>query len=121
MEIDYSKGFLKKVQKVFIADKEIDISKSAETLYSVAATSYLLKFIGEIKKISKGLIKIYPKDKNGNVLIDLSEQVIDFDANKEGLQEGKVWLALVEYLQSFEDTNNNGIPEIPSKYSKNID
>lgn len=116
LEIDYSKGFLKKVQKVFIADKEIDISKEAETLYSVAATSYLLAFIGEIKKISKGLIKIYPKDKNGKIITDMSTRIIDFDASKEGIQEGKIWLALVEYLQSFEDTNNNGIPEIPAKY-----
>ena len=53
------------------------------------------------------------------MLTDLSKQVIDFDENKDGLQEGKTWLALIEYLQSFEDTNNNGLPEIPSKYKIN--
>jgi len=105
------------VQKVYLDGKELDISKKNEKLYSVAASSYLLQFIGRVKKISHGLIKIVPKDKNGAVITDMSKQIIDFDSTKEGKQEGKTWMALIEYLQSFKK-NSTGLPEMPDKYKQ---
>ena len=42
--------------------------------------------------------------------------VIDMDERKEGVQEGKEWLALMEYLGKMKDTNGNGIPDIDIKY-----
>jgi hypothetical protein len=43
--------------------------------------------------------------------------VIDMDENKEGVQEGKEWLALMEFLGSMKDTNRNGVPDIDRKYA----
>ena len=43
--------------------------------------------------------------------------VIDMDEKREGIQEGKEWLALIEFLGSMKDTNGNGIPEIDNKYA----
>lgn len=117
IDSDKEKMMLHKVQKVYLDGKELDISKKNEKLYSVAASSYLLQFIGRVKKISHGLIKIVPKDKNGNIITDMSKQIIDFDTNKDGIQEGKTWIALIEYMQSF-NTNGNGLPEIPKKYKQ---
>ncbi|MBN1253614.1 MAG: bifunctional metallophosphatase/5'-nucleotidase [Bacteroidales bacterium] len=118
IDVNMDKGLLRKVQKVYIEDKEIDISKSNTKLYSIAASSYLLKFIGRIKKMTFGLIKIVPKDEKGNAITDINKQIIDFDKNTAGIQEGKIWLALIEYLKSLEDKNNNGLPEIPEKYKQ---
>ncbi len=116
IDADKDKMMLHKVQKVWFNGKELDVSKDRKKLYSIAASSYLLQFIGRIKKISHGLIKIVPKDKNGNPVTDMSNQVIDFDSNKKGVQEGKTWIALIEYIESFKDTNGNGLTEIPEKY-----
>ena len=39
------------------------------------------------------------------------------DEKREGIQEGKEWLALMKYLGSMKDTNGNGIPDIDKKYT----
>ena len=76
----------------------------------------MLEFIGIIKKMSFGFINVVPKDSEGNKVTDMKNAVIDMDKNKTGIQEGKEWLALIEYMQSMKDTNGNGIPDIDSRY-----
>ena len=80
----------------------------------------MLEFIGIIKKKSFGLINVIPKDFAGNRVVDMKKAVIDMDENKEGVQEGKEWLALMEFLSSMKDTNGNGIPDIDKKYSEPV-
>jgi hypothetical protein len=46
--------------------------------------------------------------------------VIDMDENKAGVQEGKEWLALIEFLKTMKDTNGNGIPDIDRKYASPV-
>ena len=77
----------------------------------------MLEFIGIIKKMSVGLINVVPKDFAGNKVTDLKTAVIDMDETREGVQEGKEWLALLKYLGTMKDTNGNGIPDIDKKYS----
>ena len=117
IDVDKDKMMLHKVRKVYLDGKELDISKKNEKLYSVAASSYLLQFIGRVKKISHGLIKIVPKDENGEVITDMNKQIIDFDNTKKGNQEGKTWMALIEYLQSFKK-NDSGLHVIPERYKQ---
>lgn len=118
VEVHYNpkKPFLKKINKILINGKEINTSKKATELFSITANIYLLNFIGEIKKMSKGLIKIIPKDANGNPITDMNNNILDFDKNKQGIQEGKEWIALIEFLKQLPDLNNNGIPDMPKKY-----
>lgn len=115
--IDSGKGLLRKVRKVEIAGKEIDCSKKNTTLYSVSANTYLLGFIGEVRKMSHGLIRIIPKDKYGSPVTEMKNQLVDSDLKKEGIQEGKEWIALIEYMKSFKQ-NSNTIPVIPDQYQK---
>jgi 5'-nucleotidase/UDP-sugar diphosphatase len=119
------KGFLRKIRKIEILKPggktvDVDFSRKNKTLYSVTANSYMLQFIGIIKKMSFGLINVVPKNSEGIKVTDMKTAVIDMDRNKEGIQEGKEWLALVEYLSSMKDTNNDGIPDIDVKYSKPV-
>lgn len=116
VEIDMSKGFMKKVQKIIINDKELNLSKKNNELYSLSASIYMLESIGVIKKMTFGIIKVEPKDKNGNIYKDFGSTWIDFDTSKHGTQEGKEWLALLEFAKSFKDTDGNGIPNIPEYY-----
>jgi len=97
--------------------RDVSFSKDDTTLYSISANSYMLEFIGIIKKMSFGLIKVLPKDASGNPVTDMKRAVIDMDEDQPGVQEGKEWLALLEYIRSMKDIDNNQIPDIDRKYS----
>lgn len=121
VETDPDGGLLKKIKKIELINssgivKNVDFSKKNETLYSLTANSYMLQFIGIIKKMSFGLINVVPKDSRGNKIADMKTAVIDMDENRNGVQEGKEWLALMEYLRSMKDVNGNGIPDIDDRY-----
>ncbi len=119
---DPKKGLLRKIKRIDIVKPDgsllnVDFSKKNGTLYSVTANSYMLDFFGIIKKMSFGLINVTPKDANGTKVTDMKNAVIDMDESKDGVQEGKEWLALMEYLKTMKDTNGNGIPDIDKKYA----
>ncbi|NPA68424.1 MAG: hypothetical protein GXO50_07445 [Chlorobi bacterium] len=111
------KMMLRKVRKIELNGKELDFSKKNKNLYSIAADTYLLGFIGRIKKMSHGLITVIPKDKNGNPVTNMKNQIIDINPDKAGIQEAKEWIALIEYMKSFAEDNKN-LPHIPDKYKR---
>lgn len=121
VQYDGNKGLLKKIKRIKINGKEISLSKKDKTLYSLTANSYMLEFVSEIRGMTLGLVKVKPKDKDGNPIEDNKTTWIDFDSEKEGLQEGKEWMAVVKYLQTFEDTDGDKIPNFPDKYRVVID
>jgi 5'-nucleotidase len=124
IRVEYSpdKVLLKKIKKIDILHSDgrtvnVDFSKKNKNLYSVTANSYMLGFIGIIKKMSFGLINVVPKDIAGNKIKDMKTTVIDMDEKLAGVQEGKEWMALLEFLSSMKDTNGNGIPDIDKKFA----
>jgi len=125
VEFDPDKGMLKKIRKIEIVtpegvSRDVNFSKKNKDLYSITANSYMLEFVGIIKKMSFGLINVVPKDVSGSPITDMKKAVIDMDEEREGIQEGKEWLALMEYLSSMKDGNGNGIPDIDPKYREAI-
>jgi 5'-nucleotidase len=120
-DYDPDRGLLKKIQKINIVRpdgtiQDVDFSKDNRTLYSIVANSYILEYVSIIKKLSKGLVKLVPKDGSGDTITDMTTAILDFDQNRDGIQEGKEWLGIVEYLSSMKDINGNGIPDIDPKY-----
>ncbi len=125
VEYNPEKKLLNKIKKIQIihadgSSANVSFSKKDKSLYSVTANSYMLEFIGIIKKMSFGLINVVPKDFKGNRVTDIQKAVIDMDEKKEGIQEGKEWLALIQYLNRMPDTNGNGIPDIDKKYKNAV-
>ena len=121
LRVDFNpeKGLFNKIKKIEIVHSDgtminVDFSKKNKSLYSITADSYMLNFIGIIKKMSFGIINVVPKDEAGNKIKDMKNTVIDMDESHEGVQEGKEWLALIEFLGSMKDINGNGIPDIDS-------
>ena len=120
-DIDLKKLPFRKVRKIALEKPDgsvepIDISKKNNKLYSVSASAYLLASIGIIKEMTFGLVKVEPKDREGRLIADISSARVDIDPYTEGVQEGKEWLAIIEYLSSMADVNGNGIPDIDDKY-----
>jgi 5'-nucleotidase / UDP-sugar diphosphatase len=126
MQIKYNpeKGLFKKISEITVGNDElgyrkVSFSKKDKTLYSLAANKYILSFIGALKKMSFGIVNVVGKNADGTVIKN-DNFLIDLDKNKEGVQEAKEWLALLEYVRSFPDTNGNGLPDVPSIYKTKV-
>ncbi|MBN1924324.1 MAG: bifunctional metallophosphatase/5'-nucleotidase [Prolixibacteraceae bacterium] len=118
------KGLFRKISEIIVGDdvkgfQKVDFSRKDTTLYGIAANKYILGFIGKIKKMSFGIVNVTPKDAEGKI-IENNEFLIDTDPYTEGIQEAKEWLALYYYLKSFDDTNGNGIPDMPDTYKNKV-
>lgn len=82
-------------------------------LYRVVAGLYSAQMLSSVEDTSMGLLKITPKDKNGEPIKDFEKHII-YD---RGGAELKEWYALASYLDSF-DENKEGISVIPQRYAK---
>ena len=89
--------------------KRIEIQD--DQLYRVVTDLYTGQMLGSVMEMSYGLLKIEPKDKDGNPIENLEDQAI-----MEGDKELKAWDAIARYMQSFDDTDGNGISNVPEYY-----
>lgn len=83
-----------------------------DKLYKVVTDLYTGQMLGSVTDISYGLLKIEPKDKNGKLLKNLEDEAIT-----DGKTELKAWVAIARYMQSFEDTDGDGIANVSDYYS----
>lgn len=114
-----------RVTDIWLGDEEtgykpLDYSASNRTLVSVAADIYNATFLKVIGNFTWHVLDIVPKDSNGRPIDDLKTARIDADKQKPGIQELKEWKAVIEYLRSFPDTDEDGIPNIPAKYRSKL-
>ena len=110
-----------RVTDIWLGDEEngyqqLDYSKSNRTLIRIAADIYNATFLKVIGDYTWQILKIVPKDRNGNPIDDLKRMRIDADRQKPGIQELKEWQGVIAYIQSFTDTDANGLPNVPDKY-----
>lgn len=80
-----------------------------DKLYSCVTDLYTCRMLGAVQNASKGLLKVVPKDKNGNA-VTAYESGIVYSSGREV----KAWYALAEYTQSFNGT-------IPAYYNTTHD
>ena len=82
-----------------------------DKLYHVVTDLYTGQMLGSVMKMSYGLLSLEPKDRDGNPIENLEDQAI-----MEGDRELKAWDAIARYMQSFEDTDGDGIANVPEYY-----
>lgn len=108
---------LNRVTKVALFDdlkkdgREIELED--EKLYRVVAGLYSAQMLGAVENVSKGILKVTPKDKDGVPIQDFEEHIV---YNQNG-EEVKEWWAVAHYLQSFEQ-NEEGISVLPKRYQR---
>ena len=83
-----------------------------DKLYHVVTDLYTGQMLGSVMDISYGLLSIIPKDKEGNPIEDLEEYAI-----MEENQELKAWVAIARSMQSFDDTDGDGIANVSEYYA----
>jgi len=125
LEVDFNpdRGLLRKVNTIKIMKDDgsvelVDFAKDNKKLYSITANSYMLEFIGIIKKTTFGLVNVVPHLADGSPISDMKTSIIDFDPIMPGVQEGKEWIALAEYLAGMNDKNGDGVAEIDLFYTR---
>ncbi len=94
----------------------LDYSRSNKSLYRVGADFYNASFLKFVGDFTMQILKIVPKDRSGKPIEDLESALVDADKDLAGIQELKEWLAVMDYIRSFPDTDGDGLPEIPEKY-----
>lgn len=84
-----------------------------DKLYHVTTDMYSAQMLGAVTDLSYGLLSMYLRDAEGNPVSDLNELIM-YDNGKEV----KAWHAIAQYMESFEDTDGNGIPNVPMSYEQ---
>lgn len=82
-------------------------------LYRVVVGLYSAQMLSVVGKKSFGLLSIVPKNKDGDPITDYEDQVITDKINGHKV-ELKEWLAIAEYLQSFD--RKGYISQVPDYY-----
>ncbi|MFB6340382.1 bifunctional metallophosphatase/5'-nucleotidase [Saccharicrinis sp. FJH62] len=118
------KFYLKQIQTLEVRNEEgvfktVDLNDERK-LYGLVGNSYLLSFVNMVKKMSFGVVQITPKNIDGTPIDQMYEAVIDFDPVKPGIQEGKEWISVIHFSETFSDIDNNGVPNVPITYKEKI-
>lgn len=112
-EFNPNRLLLNKVTDVKLINSDSSLSElEDDKLYRAVADIYNAQMLGSVTSMSKGLLKIIPKDKNGKEIKDFNKYIIK---DKQG-REVKEWTSLALYLSSFD--KKDGLPTIPAKYQK---
>lgn len=104
---------LNKATDIYLCDgDEKRVELENEKLYRVVTDFYSSQMLGGVTDMSYGLLSIVPKSADGTPIENYEDAIITSNG-----QELKAWVAIAQYMQSFEDTDGDGIGEVPEKYA----
>jgi 5'-nucleotidase/UDP-sugar diphosphatase len=118
MEVTYTKGSVPTlaVTGIKVGGTAIDLT-STTTCHKVVTNYYLALLLGKVSEISDGGLQITPKESDCTTPItDFTKHFVDADPTTTGVQELKVWQALLKYVTGFPDADADKIPDIPAIY-----
>lgn len=103
---------LNKVTDVFLVNgNEERAELENDKLYRVVTDFYSSQMLGSITDLSYGLLSIVPKHEDGTPIENYEDAIVKVDG-----KELKCWVAIAKYMESFEDTDGDGIGNVPEKY-----
>lgn len=84
-----------------------------DRLYRVVCDLYSGQMLGAVTDVSYGILSIRPKFADGTPIENIEDAIIT-----SGGEEIKAWAAVAAYMETFEDTDGDGIPNVPDSYSE---
>lgn len=103
---------LNKTTDVYLVNgNEERVELEDDRLYRVVTDFYSSQMLGSVTDLSYGLLSIVPKYADGTPIENYEDAVI-----MTGDNELKAWVAIARYMESFEDTDGDGIGNVPAKY-----
>ena len=104
---------LNKVTDVYLCNgNEERVELEDEKLYRVVTDFYTSQMLGGVTDLSFGLLSIIPKHADGTPVTNYEDAIV-----MTGDKELKAWAAIAAYMTSFEDTDGDGIGNVPAKYA----
>ena len=113
---------LNRVTDVYLTDSDGNREEiEDDKLYRVVADLYSGQMLSAVTDMSYGLLSLKPKFADGTEITDFSDAIIYEDG-----KELKAWDAIARYMESFEDTDGDGIANVTAYYAedhgrKNVD
>ena len=105
---------LNKVTDIYLTDENGSrVELEDDKLYRIVADLYSGQMLSAVTDMSHGLLSLVPKYADGTPIEDFEDVIV-----MEGDGELKAWDSIARYMQSFEDTDGDGIANVPSYYSQ---
>ncbi|MCM1025067.1 MAG: bifunctional metallophosphatase/5'-nucleotidase [Roseburia sp.] len=104
---------LNKITDCYLTDESGNrVEIEDDRLYRVVCDLYSGQMLGAVTDVSFGILSIQPKFADGTPIENIEDAII---VTADG-QELKAWVAIAEYLETFADTDGDGIPNVPALY-----
>ena len=104
---------LNKVTDCYLLKNGERVEIEDDKLYCVVSDLYSAQMLGSVTDMSYGLLKVIPKFEDGTPAEDYEDLIITRDG-----KEVKAWAAIANYMDSFEDTDGDGVGNMPEKYAE---
>ncbi|MBI5490105.1 MAG: 5'-nucleotidase C-terminal domain-containing protein [Deltaproteobacteria bacterium] len=95
----------------------LDISGADPTLHRIVVDYRVATMMSVLGEMTYGLLEITPKQADGTPVTDMASMILDTDPAITGVQELKLWEALLAELRSFPDDDGDGLPDVPARYA----
>lgn len=83
-----------------------------DRLYRIAGDLYSGQMLEAVTSVSYGLLSVTPKFADGTPVEYIEDAIV-----MENGREMKAWTVFARYMESFEDTDGDGIPNVPQIYA----
>ena len=104
---------LNKVTDCYLVKNGERVEIEDDKLYCVIADLSSAQMLGSVTDMSYGLLKIIPKFEDGTPVEDYEDLIVTRDG-----KEVKAWVAMANYIDSFEDEDGDGISDVPDEYAE---
>lgn len=104
---------LNKVTDCYMTDERGSrVEIEDDKLYRVVCDLYSGQMLGAVTDVSYSILSVQPKFADGTPIENIEDAIIT-----DNDQEIKAWAAIAEYLDSLEDTDGDGISNVPEYYA----
>ncbi len=105
---------LNKVTDCYMTDRNGNrMGIQDDRLYRVICDLYSGQMLGAVTDVSYGILSIQPKFADGTPIENIEDAIITSNG-----RELKAWAAIAGYLESCEDTDGDGIANVPVSYAQ---
>ena len=115
LEFSYNPNrlILNKVTDCYLRDHDGNrVEIEDDRLYRVVGDLYSGQMLGAVTSVSYGLLSVTPKFADGTPIENIEDAIVT-----ENGREMKAWTVFARYMESFEDTDGDGIANVPQTYA----
>lgn len=104
---------LNKLTDAYLTDSAGNrVELEEDTLYRVVCDLYSGQMLGAVTDVSFGILSIQPKFADGTPIENIEDAIIQSNG-----KEIKAWAAIAQYMETFEDTDGDGVSNVPAVYT----